>query len=231
MKILIVDDDLISRMALIDVIQGFGGYRLVEAASGDEAWALINGSGVPPMLVCCDIRMPGMSGLELLRRVRAEPAIKDLPFVLISMANDEATIRDAIQIGVSGYIVKPFSQQDAHDRLGKVLALALSRVMERPCDTMTRLKIAPDRYHAYLGSLQRQVSQLIAEIGAVAHPEALTPVRLKMASLQAGCAPLGLWRAASLLKRYSAEDASSADMTECLDEIQQHLHKQLFAAE
>lgn len=229
MKVMVIDDDMISRMALIDVINSCGKYRIVEVASADEAWAEISGKGVPPMLVCCDIRMPGMSGIELLQKVRATPSTKDLPFVLISMANDADTITEAIKMGVSGYIVKPFSQKDARDRLSRALSLASSKVMENPADTMARLKFPPDRYRAYLSTMQRQISQLIAELANASNPEALDAIRKKMAMLQTGCAPLGLWRCAALLQQFSAADSSSSDMTDCLDEIRQQIHHQLFA--
>lgn len=229
MKVLVIDDDMISRMALVDVINGCGNYRIVEVASGDEAWQQISGPGVPPMLVCCDIRMPGMSGIELLKKVRATPATQDIPFVLISMANDAETIKEAIQHGVSGYIVKPFSKKDARDRLSKALALSGSKVMEKPAETMARLRFEPDRYRAYLGTMQRQVTQLIGEIATLPNNDALPPIRERMAVLQTGCAPLGLWRAATLLQKFSAEGSASADMLDCLDELQQQLHHQLFA--
>lgn len=181
------------------------------------------------MLVCCDIRMPGMSGIELLKKVRATPATQDMPFVLISMANDAETIKEAIQHGVSGYIVKPFSKKDARDRLSKALALSGSKVMEKPAETMARLRFEPDRYRAYLGTMQRQVTQLIGEIATLPNNDALPPIRERMAVLQTGCAPLGLWRAAALLQKFSAEGSASADMLACLDELQQQLHHQLFA--
>jgi two-component system chemotaxis response regulator CheY len=152
LKIFVVDDDLISRMALIDAINSVGGdvFDLVEYESGDDAWRALQGKGVPPMLICCDIRMPGISGLELLEKVRAKSETKDLPFVLISSANDAETIKKAVASGVSGFIVKPFAHDDAKTRMSKALNLARHKSIESPAETMTRLKLSLERYRAYL---------------------------------------------------------------------------------
>ncbi|MEJ6004572.1 response regulator [Paucibacter sp. AS339] len=231
---LVVDDEIVSRMALIDAITDCGSYRIAEAENAEGAWQQISGKAVPPMLVCCDIRMPGMSGLELLQKVRAHPGCKDLPFVLISMVNEAASIKEALDLGVSGYVVKPFSQQDARNRLHKLLALASSKTMEKPALTMARLKIAPDRYRAYLTGMQRQIGQILAEMSEVVGQAAATPssaVRQKISALHANCASLGLWRAKQLLGMSSADDCPTSIATECLSEVRQQLHQQLFSHE
>lgn len=231
MKVLVVDDEKVTRMALIDAIAECGNYRIAEASDAEEAWQQISGPALPPMMVCCDIRMPGMSGLELLQKVRAHPGCKDLPFVLVSMVNDAAAIQEAVQLGVSGYLVKPFSHQDARKRLSKLLSLANSKTMERPTLTMARLKLPPDRYRAYLSGMQNQIGHLLAELAEGTKPKAPPSegARQKMNSLQANCATLGLWRAQQLLSRGVSEDCSSSQAGEYLDEIRQHLHQQLFS--
>ncbi|MCV2352105.1 response regulator transcription factor [Paucibacter sp. Y2R2-4] len=231
MKVLVVDDEKVTRMALIDAIAECGNYRIAEASNGEEAWQQISGQAVPPMMVCCDIRMPGMSGLDLLQKVRAHPGCKDLPFVLVSMVNEAAAIQEAVQLGVSGYLVKPFSQQDARNRLSKLLLLAASKTMERPALTMARLKLPQDRYRAYLSGLQNQIGQLLAELAEGAGPKApvSSGLRQKLNSLKANCATLGLWRAQQLLSRDTSEEGSSGLVSEYLGEIRQQLHQQLFS--
>ena len=230
MKVLVVDDEKVTRLALIDAIAECGNYRISEADNAEQAWQAISGHAVPPMLVCCDIRMPGMSGLELLQKVRAHPGCKDMPFVLVSMVNDAAAIQEAVQLGVSGYLVKPFQQQDARNRLSKLLQLAASKTMERPALTMARLKLAPDRYRAYLQGMQNQIGQMLAALADEAAPSAppSPAVRQKMEGWQAHCGTLGLWRAQQLLHRGKSEACSSSLVSEYLGEIRQHLHQQLF---
>jgi two-component system chemotaxis response regulator CheY len=230
-KVLVVDDEKVIRMALIDAIAECGNYRIAEASDAEEAWQQISGPAVPPMMVCCDIRMPGMSGLELLQKVRAHPGCKDLPFVLVSMVNEAAAIQEAVQMGVSGYLVKPFNQQEARKRLSKLLLLACSKTMERPALTKARLKLAPDRYRAYLLGMQSQIGQILAELADGAGPNGppSNAVAKKLSSLKANCATLGLWRAQQLLSRGAGEDCTSTVVSEYLAEIRQHLHQQLFA--
>lgn len=227
MKILVVDDDAVSLMALVDVVKSCGDYRIVEATDANVALAHIRDDAVPPMLVCCDIRMPGMSGLELLQTVRADAQTKAMPFVLISMANDAETIKEAIKIGVSGYIVKPFSHDDARDRLDKVLALARSKIMEKPDVTMARLKLTTDRYRVYLTGIQQQLDQLMAELSAASTATDFELIRQRMGGLHSGCTTLGLWRAGSLLKALSTADSAREDLVECLAEITLQLNFQL----
>lgn len=221
-------------MALIGAIADCGSYRIAEAATAEEAWQQISGPEVPPMLVCCDIRMPGMSGLDLLQKVRAHPSGKDLPFVLISMVNEATTIKEAMELGVSGYLVKPFIQEEARNRLRKLLSMAHGKGVERPTHTMARLKLPPDRYRAYLSGMQRQIGQLLAELeetGGRSAALANKNLRQKMAALQTNCATLGLWRASQLLSRFAAEDSPARCVPECLGEIRQQLHQQMFSLE
>jgi two-component system chemotaxis response regulator CheY len=107
--ILIVDD--YSRM--LRIIRGLLrqiGYEQVEEAS-DGATALAMLRQKPFRLVISDWNMEPMSGLELLRAVRADPALATLPFIMVTAEAREAKIAEAREAGVSGYIVKPFGAE------------------------------------------------------------------------------------------------------------------------
>jgi two-component system, chemotaxis family, chemotaxis protein CheY len=107
--ILIVDD--YSRMLRIirNLLRQLG-YQQVEEAS-DGADALDKLRQKPFSLVISDWNMEPMSGLELLRRVRADPALATLPFIMITAEAREAKIAEAQQAGVSAYIIKPFGAE------------------------------------------------------------------------------------------------------------------------
>ena len=79
--ILVVDDTPANLKLLADIL-GFKGYRVVTAADGLEALAAL--AGEPPDLVLSDIMMPGLTGYELTRRIRANPATELLPVVLVT---------------------------------------------------------------------------------------------------------------------------------------------------
>ena len=225
MKILIVDDDIISRMALTEVVEQCApGYRIAEAADGQAAWDMLQ-HDVPPMLVCCDGRMPRMSGLDLLRRVRMDVNHNALPFVMISSASDMDSIKKAATAGINGYIVKPFDPTDAEQRLSRALADANNRMMEGPQATLQRLKITPDRYSAYIQALSTVTSKALQAIDQP--PLDFKALRQSVETLKTGCQTLGLWRAERLLTLMSSRMQATAYTREVLSEIHQQLERQL----
>lgn len=121
MKVLIVEDDQLQRMLLSDMLQRFAKVEVVEAVDGETAWQELE-RGLHPVLCCCDMRMPGMSGMELLRRVRTSETLADMPFIFVSMATETETIREAIAAGATDYIDKPFNLAKSRPVLEKVFA-------------------------------------------------------------------------------------------------------------
>lgn len=225
MKILIVDDDMISRMALMEVVEQCApDYRIAEAADGQAAWEILQRE-VPPMMVCCDGRMPRMSGLDLLRRVRLDQNHNDLPFVMISSMSDLDSIKTAATAGINGYIVKPFDSVDAEQRLKKVLDYANARMLEEPQDTIKRLKITPDRYTAYIQALNNLTTKQLESVDQAQMD--FKNFRQGLETLRTGSQTLGMWRAEHLFGLMLSKVQSEAYMREVLDEIHQQLAFQL----
>jgi len=233
MEIYVVDDDLISRMALIDVAGGVMGSSAIytEFETADAAWEQLNKGEALPSLVCCDIRMPGMSGLELLAKVRGLAKTKDLSFCLISSANDPDTIKKAVAHGVSGFLIKPFSHDDATARLTKVLAEVRAKTMEPPKATMSRLKITAERYKTYITGLRGQISQLISEVDASTNEESWNKVIQKCATLESGCVTLGMRNAALTLGRVKDGKYERIELMKDLTEIVQQFQYQIYSVE
>ncbi|MFI8631468.1 response regulator [Microbacterium sp. NPDC077663] len=90
------------------------------AASGPDAVAAIR--SLEPDLVLLDVHLPGFSGIEALRAVRADAAVRQPEVVAVTAARDVDTVRDARLMGVRHYIVKPFTAHDLHQRIDDVLA-------------------------------------------------------------------------------------------------------------
>jgi two-component system chemotaxis response regulator CheY len=108
MKILIVDDDIVSRMMLMHLIAACGQCDIVEAEDGLDAWQQLE-SGLRPAIIFCDARMPRMSGMQLLQRIRADARVFDaMLFVLVSSAHEQVLQQQALDAGAAAYIVKPF---------------------------------------------------------------------------------------------------------------------------
>jgi two-component system chemotaxis response regulator CheY len=202
MKVLVVDDDVVSRMMLMHLVDSCGTYEILEAEDGADAWRQLE-AGLRPEIVFCDLRMPRLSGTELLARVRARPDLAGLPFVLVSAANDGATMGEADALGASGYVVKPFRVESLRPHL---LALAAD---EAPAVTLQRLGIDAARLALYLGGLERQVGEAAGMIETALARGDMAVARERLRRLREGCAMLGLHAAATALARAEAAPEAS----------------------
>ncbi|WP_460826306.1 response regulator, partial [Massilia terrae] len=155
-KVLVVDDDVVSRMVLMHLVDSSGSYDVLEAEDGEDAWRLLDG-GPRPAIVFCDLRMPRLSGMDLLQRIRADARFSRLPFVLASAADERATVDQASVLGASGYLVKPFDP-DAVRALLASLGAAEDDA-EAPAQTLRRLGIDAARLLLYLGGLHKQLGE------------------------------------------------------------------------
>ena len=120
MKVLVVDDDVVSRMVLMHLIDSCGKFDIVEAEDGADAWRQLQ-DGLRPAICFCDLRMPNMSGMELLRHVKGHAGLAGMPFVLVTSASDKDTLQEATQAGAAGYIVKPFQAEQVRVHLAGFL--------------------------------------------------------------------------------------------------------------
>ncbi|MES2149225.1 MAG: response regulator [Pseudomonadota bacterium] len=198
MKALVVDDDIVSRMALMDLLGAYGIFDLVEAEDGEAAWMLLEG-GLRPAICFCDVRMPRMSGIDLLQRMKAEPQHSAVPFVLVSSASDRDTVLAAVKLGAVGYILKPLHAADARAHLEKIFKITLDKLAENPMSTLKRLNIGPDRLSAYLGAFADQLVVARQDIAAMLDSGLAVDARLRVDAVHTGCMTLGLWHVAAML--------------------------------
>ena len=209
MKVLVVDDDVVSRMMLMHLIDSSGHYDIAEAEDGADAWRQL-AAGLRPAVCFCDLRMPRLSGLELLQKVRDEAGLAALPFVLVSSANDRETVEEAIRTGANGYIVKPFQPDQVraqHDALAAPPQAALQA--EDPAITQARLGIDAERLAAYLAGFETQLLDAGTELETLLLRGESEKAGARLERLRGGCATLGLTGAAGML---AAPPASAAAM-------------------
>ena len=118
-RILVADDDADIR-ELVQLKLESAGHEVVVAVDGEAALASLRAAR--PDLALLDVMMPGRSGLEVLDAVRADPALADLPVVLLTARAHAADVEAAIRSGVDDYVVKPFSPRDLAVRVQAMLA-------------------------------------------------------------------------------------------------------------
>ncbi len=119
-RILIVDDMMTMRKLVGKVCKELGFTDLTEASDGAKAWEAISSASPPFGLVISDWNMPGTSGLDLLKRVRGDSKYGQLPFVMVTAEAEQHQIVEAVKVGVSNYLVKPFTAEALKEKLEAV---------------------------------------------------------------------------------------------------------------
>lgn len=103
-RVLVVDDDAISRK-LTSRILGYEGYHVEQSSDGHEALERMRAA--PPCLILVDLQLPAMDGLELTRRVKADPATRHIPVVAATAHAMKGTEQSALAAGCDGFMTKP----------------------------------------------------------------------------------------------------------------------------
>jgi two-component system chemotaxis response regulator CheY len=118
MKILVVDDFSTMRRIVRNLLKELGFSNVHEAEDGVDALAKLRGGDFE--FIVSDWNMPNMSGIDLLRAVRADPALKHLPLLMVTAEAKRENIIEAAQAGASGYVVKPFTAATLDEKLQKI---------------------------------------------------------------------------------------------------------------
>ena len=118
MKILIVDDFSTMRRIIKNLLRDLGFTNTAEADDGQTALPMLQ-NGKFDFLVT-DWNMPGMQGIDLLKNVRADPELSDLPVLMVTAESKRDQIVEAAQAGVNGYIVKPFTAATLKEKIDKI---------------------------------------------------------------------------------------------------------------
>lgn len=119
-KILVVDDFSTMRRIIKNLLGDLGFSNIDEADCGEAALQKLQ-SGSFEFLVT-DWNMPGMTGLDLLKAVRADERMQDMPVLMVTAEQKREQIVDAAQAGVNGYIVKPFTAETLKQKLDSIFA-------------------------------------------------------------------------------------------------------------
>ena len=118
LKILVVDDFSTMRRIVRNLLKELGYTNVDEAEDGVVAMQRLRGNNF--QFVITDWNMPNMTGIELLRVIRADPSLNHLPVLMITAEARKENIIEAAKSGASGYIVKPFTAGTLEEKLCKI---------------------------------------------------------------------------------------------------------------
>ncbi len=118
MKILVVDDFSTMRRIVKNLLMQIGFGHIDEAEDGKVALGKLKTNKYD--FVISDWNMPNMMGIDLLRSVRSDPDLKHLPFMMITAESQKDNVLQAVQAGVSNYVVKPFTADTLELKLGMI---------------------------------------------------------------------------------------------------------------
>jgi len=118
MKFLVVDDFSTMRRIVKNLLKELGFSNLEEAEDGVDALNKLRGGGFD--FVVSDWNMPNMTGIDLLRAIRADATLKHLPVLMVTAEAKRENIIEAAQAGASGYVVKPFTAATLDEKLKKI---------------------------------------------------------------------------------------------------------------
>lgn len=170
MKILIAEDNKISRFTLMSFLKDEK-YKLIECESGEEAY--LKWEEENPDVLITDINMPGISGIELISKIRSQPSSKYTFIIVITSHNDEETFQESFEAGADDFILKPFTPFELKNRLlaGKrIVALQEKQLVLFALGQMIELRDAETGSHTErVGSYSKMIAAELKRLGFYPH--------------------------------------------------------------
>lgn len=197
MKILIIDDMPNMVRTIKNMLRHLGYRHTAEAGDGLAAWKILKNDAID--FVIADWNMPNMTGIDLLRKVRLDERLNDIPFLMVTAEVAEETVAEAAETEVDGYIIKPFVAKTLEEKIQKILqsrnspdevdaCLKLGNVYAksgRSEDALKEyekaLKVRPHNARVYyaLGNVYQQRGELDEAENAYGKAIAISPQYLK----------------------------------------------------
>ncbi len=118
MKILVVDDFSTMRKIVRNVLKQLGYSNIEEAEDGAQAYSMLKEGSF--QFVVSDWNMPNLDGLEMLKKIRSDPDLKDLPVLMVTAEAEKDKVIAAIKAGVNNYIVKPFTAETLKQKMEQI---------------------------------------------------------------------------------------------------------------
>jgi PAS domain S-box-containing protein len=178
MTILAVDDTGTSLFLLNEILSSVG-YRVRPADSGELALAAI--AAEPPDLILLDVRMPGIGGFEVCRRLKADPRTCDIPVLFLSGLNEQSERLEGLRLGASDFITKPCNRDELIARVG--VHTEIVRMRRRITSQVESLQQANQRAQAEIAERRRveealRQSEQRFQLAFAASPAAIAITRI-----------------------------------------------------
>ncbi|NJN95862.1 MAG: response regulator [Anaerolineales bacterium] len=192
--VLIVDDEELGRETLEDLLVTQG-FHLIYASNGPEA--LEKAAKFTPDIILLDVMMPGMNGYEVCQRLRANPALAEVPIIMVTALEDRKSRLQGIEAGADDFISKPFDRLELRARVKATLRLNRYRRLLNERSKFEWVVQKANEGYLMLGEAdqilyanrQAQIWLDLAADGAEPYPETF----LALAQKQYHCEPQELW--------------------------------------
>lgn len=149
-KILVVEDEpAVNELIVINLTHA--GFEVVTTDDAETAWKML--SGTPPDVVLLDWMLPGISGFQLIRHMRADSRWRDVPVIMLTARTDEVDKISALEAGADDYITKPFSPREMVARVKAVLRRRDPQMLEGSVE-LGGLRLVPHARKALAGDAQ-----------------------------------------------------------------------------
>jgi CheY-like chemotaxis protein len=206
MKILVVEDNRVSAK-LLEVDLKKAGYEVELAKSGPTALEYLKG-GAEVGLIIMDVRMPEMSGLELLRVLKSSDAYKKIPVIMTTGVADAETVQEAVRMGCHYYLLKPFNSDVLLRKVRETLA-SDKAVLRSKQQMMNQLGLDEPAYNTVLREFSHLLGAKIVELEKTP-PESVQPaLEVCCRELHEGASVLGAERLIDILDDCSPSGAGT----------------------
>ena len=113
-RVLVVEDNALNMRLIQDILEPLQ-HEVVEAKNGPEALEILRQDH--PDLVLLDVLLPGMNGIEVLKHIKANPSIAEIPVVVMTASGDSSVHRQCVEAGCNGFVLRPFTRKVLLDAL------------------------------------------------------------------------------------------------------------------
>jgi phosphoserine phosphatase RsbU/P len=138
MSILVAEDDAATRR-ILELTLAKQGHQVRTCANGEEAWQVIHDPN-PPSLLILDWMMPGVDGIEICRRIRAQPKYHPVYLILLTARSDKGSVVEGLRSGADDYVSKPFDSEELQARVN--VGLRMLELQQKLADRVSELELA-----------------------------------------------------------------------------------------